>query len=522
MPTPDLNAIQHREFHVRAANPDAREFTGIGVPWNTEIEMFGGMWREKFHPGSVENAETALILWRHDDPIGRVTTAEETEDGMQITGKLSDTERGREAYQLLKDGVITRMSIGFEPLEYTIDETDDTDAITYTRVRAHEFSLVPFPAYDSAKVTSVRHNHERPPMTTTLTRKDLAEELATRDEKLEDFERSLARIEANTHHEKPAGTQWRTMGAFLKALATGDEKAAEFHRAYAGGTEADDVLRATPVGEFIKWVEARLTTINMFTRGTLPPTGNTVEFVRMPALPKGPIIDKQAKEGKDLVGPFKIKLEDGTAPIETWGGWTELSRQRIERSQHNYLDKVLRVMGLEWARYAESRFKDYLKTKLTERAGDALSLPATPDYTDYLGAIIDAGDYYSAHGYSLDGLALSPDKFKALALIEAADGRPLMSVYGSGINTTGELNLPKGHGNLAGVPVSVLWDTEGLGTFFDKSALEIDLSPGAPAQLQDENIINLTKQFSVYGYAAMYDPFPGGLLPLSTEGAPGE
>lgn len=533
MTRPVIGEVQHRAFTVRAKQDEAgdttgREFTGIGVPYDTEIEFWG--WREKFAPGSIEGGDSALVLWRHNDPIGKVTAARETAEGFEVTGRISQTERGNEAAQLLRDEVITSMSIGFEPIEYRTEIHDDgTETIVYTKVRAREFSLVPFPAYDTALISEVRHrpNHSdserNTTMPETLTRANLDEALQARDrelsEKMEDFERALARVETNTTPAGPgAGSQYRSMGHFLKELAKGDEAAAEFHRAYAGGTAADDVVKNTPIGEFIKWVEARLQTINMFSRGTLPPDGNTVEFVRMPAQApdagKNTAVDRQTAEGANLKGPFKITLEDDNAQIETWGGWTELSRQRIERSQHNYLDKVLRVMGLEWARYAESRFKEYFETQLAARAADALILPGTPDYTDYLGAIVDAGDYYASAGFVIDGLALSPNRFKELALVEAADGRPLMSVYGTGTNITGELNLPKGHGNLAGVPVSVVWDTEGIGSFYDASALQIDLSPGAPAQLQDENIVNLTKQFSIYGYAAMYDPFPGGLLPL--------
>ena len=504
-----------REVHVRAESDQDRTFTGIGVPFNEVIEHIFG--REQFAPGSVDS-EGALVLFGHRDPIGRVVEGRDKDGGHWIKGRLSDTTQGRDVHTLMRDGVLSKLSIGFEPLEYQISQDDDGELVTFTKVRAREFSLVPFPAYESAALESVRHRHtkETPMHPETLTRADLDAALDAQQDKFEDLERSLARIASNTEPAGPAaGSQFRSMGHFLHALASGDEAAADFHRAYAGGTEADDLVKETPIGEFIKWVEARMTTINLFTRGTLPPTGNSVDFVRMPAASQNAaLIGTQANEGDDLPGPFKIELEDDTAQIETWGGWTELSRQRIERSQHNYLDKVLRVMGMGWAKYAESRFKTFLAAQLTARQADGLPIPSAADYTDYLGAIVDAGDYYAAGGYSLDGLALSPDKFKEIALIEAADGRPLMSVYGTGTNVTGVLNLPAGQGNLAGVPVNVVWDTTGHQFFYDKSSLQIDLSPGAPAQLQDENIINLTKQFSLYGYAALYDPFPGGLLPL--------
>lgn len=516
---PNLDQRQHRTFEVRAAaDTESREFTGIGVPYGQEIDLMG--WRESFDPGSIQNGDTALILWRHDEPIGRVTETRDTEAGLEITGRLSTTERGNEAYTLLRDGVISSMSIGFDPEEYRVEsEGTPEERVVWTKVRAREFSLVPFPAYDQATVTNVRHTDTAPRKDTTMN--DTTVNLTRADldpitNKLEDFERSIALIESNTaQRTAPDVPQFRSMGHFLKSIATGDDQAAEFHRAYVGGTAADDVLHNTVIGEFIKWVEARMTTINMFTRGTLAPDGNVVEFVRADWANSSAAIGTQTAEGADLPGPSKVKLVPDTADIETWGGWTELSRQRIERSQHNYLDKVLRIMGIEYAKYGEAEMKAFLNTVLTARAAEGIAMPTTPDYTDYLGAIIDAGDYYASNGFTVDGLALSPDRFKELALVEAADGRPLMSVYGQGTNTTGTLNLPQGHGDLAGVPVRVIWDTTGIGTFYDSAAIQIDTSPGSPAQLQDENIINLTKQYSLYGYAAIYDPFPEAILPLS-------
>ena len=90
----------------------------------------------------------SLVLWRHDEPIGKITAGRDTDAGYEIDGQLSDTERGREAATLLRDGVITRLSIGFRPEEYRIEVADDgTETVVHTRVRALEFSLVPFPAY---------------------------------------------------------------------------------------------------------------------------------------------------------------------------------------------------------------------------------------------------------------------------------------------------------------------------------------------------------------------------------------
>ena len=54
----------------------------------------------------------------------------------------------------------------------------------------------------------------------------------------------------------------------------------------------------------------------------------------------------------------------------------------------------------------------------------------------------------------------------------------------------------------------------GTVVFMDKSAVTMWESNGSPFQLQADNIITLTRQFSVYGYAAFGTTFKQGILPV--------
>lgn len=52
-----------------------------------------------------------------DNPIGRPIEAREDAKGLWIRGAISDTEAGRDCHVLMKDGVVTKLSIGFRTLE---------------------------------------------------------------------------------------------------------------------------------------------------------------------------------------------------------------------------------------------------------------------------------------------------------------------------------------------------------------------------------------------------------------------
>ena len=65
-------------------------------------------------------------------------------------------------------------------------------------------------------------------------------------------------------------------------------------------------------------------------------------------------VGKQAKEG-DYLPYGEIKIGARTATIETYGGYTSLSRQAIERASVPYLDKTLEALVKAYAPQHRSR-----------------------------------------------------------------------------------------------------------------------------------------------------------------------
>ena len=98
------------------------------------------------------------FLWQHqpDEPIGILETLFEDARGLYVEGRLLlSIQRGLEAYNLLKAGAISGLSIGYSPVRYTIDP--DTGIRRLSQVSLFEVSLVTFPANDAANVTVVKH-----------------------------------------------------------------------------------------------------------------------------------------------------------------------------------------------------------------------------------------------------------------------------------------------------------------------------------------------------------------------------
>jgi len=96
------------------------------------------------------------LLWQHDisEPIGKVLGLTEDDRGLHGEFKLSRTTRGHDAYQLLKDGAIDSMSIGYIPED---QEFDDVHSVRKLKsVDLLEISLVSIPMNEEARITAVK------------------------------------------------------------------------------------------------------------------------------------------------------------------------------------------------------------------------------------------------------------------------------------------------------------------------------------------------------------------------------
>lgn len=92
-------------------------------------------------------------------PIGIWTEMEEDDKGLLVKGKLADTQRGLEAYKLLKmtpRPAINGLSIGYRARKFTIGTKPDEPRRRLHEVELIEISLVTLPANPKARVGSVK------------------------------------------------------------------------------------------------------------------------------------------------------------------------------------------------------------------------------------------------------------------------------------------------------------------------------------------------------------------------------
>lgn len=146
------------------AEGDGRTIYGIAVPYDVEMRVSSDT-TEVFRQGAFADVIRAphrvKLLRGHDAkayPLGRATLLRETDQGLYAEFKVSKTREGDEALELIKDGALDQLSIGFMPLK----NRKRTDGVI-ERIKAHlaEVSLVTFGAYGEHAMVAGTRSEER-------------------------------------------------------------------------------------------------------------------------------------------------------------------------------------------------------------------------------------------------------------------------------------------------------------------------------------------------------------------------
>lgn len=507
-----MDNIETRDIELRF-NEEDRTVSGIAVPYGQDASI-GGVYTERFERGSIsEDITDVKLFYGHEEPIGKLIEGRDSEQGFEIVAKISDTARGNEVRTLLKDGVLNKFSVGFVPVE---SERDGSTVIRKA-VSLREVSVVPFPAYAGATIQEVREDE---PTTETI-EEEIPMESRTEDVKFdvqavqEDVAELRRLVEAGfTVATSEPSVDTRSGGEVLKAIISGDE---ETIRAYAGNTTGNSVMLNTFIGDLTRIVDTPIGVRALMSTGVLPATGNTLEYAKLSS--NSVAVGEQAAEGDDLTYG-QVALTTETAAVKTFGGYTTLSRQAIERSSVNFLDAHLRAMATAVANnlntYVRGGFVTTHDANITAGSDIALGAAlAAGTYDQWLDAIVEAADTFERNGWGIDALAVSKSVFKTLMKLEGSDGRPLMVVQGnSGVNTVGSVNPLALGGSFAGLSVAV--DTGLTGdkaAFVNSNAIRLYSAP--VVSLTDDNIINLSRDFSVYQYGALATEAPEAIVPVT-------
>jgi HK97 family phage prohead protease len=153
------------------ATANLRTLKGRAVPYDTWAVrgwFLLAMAQGCFDKSIKESAASLPLLLFHDwesFPIGTASKWESRADGLWGEWALEDDPRAQRAAQLAQKGVLTGLSVGWQPIlqewqisdldEWTLDDAATLDRCTLKEGRLAETSLLPIPQFVDAQVSHV-------------------------------------------------------------------------------------------------------------------------------------------------------------------------------------------------------------------------------------------------------------------------------------------------------------------------------------------------------------------------------
>jgi len=511
---------------------------------------------EEFAPNSIMiPASGAILRDEHGQDVGLLTRSDTTNDGWDVELQIDKTDAGARVRKEIKEGKKHAFSIGMVENSLTTVYDKARNVYRHTKALVKEISVTGSPQHLKTEIAYVRSNpiketkmdesqNDNPenngdagaqaPTTPTN------ENLLTRAEFTNSMRDLRGEISSAVLTRSTPQIDTRSPGEFFRDLAKGDDATVTSYENLLKRSNSDLVAageeirkRAFPTegviatsislpgwaGDLTRLVNEPAILLNAFSTGTLPGEGMTVEYGALAS--DATVVDEQSAEGDDLDYGY-VDVEVKSAPVITYGGYSRLSRQAIERSSVPYLDTLLRAMALRAGKRINTRMRTALEVALAAQvtASRKVTIADETSWEEITDGIIDAVDLLLDEGLGADALIVDKPSFKVLKNMVAADGRSQMLLDGAGVNNIGTLSLAGISGRLAGIQVicDPNWSYNPASTPTNNMALvnkdAIRFRSSGITQLTDENIVNLSKDFALYFYAAIATEIPKGVVPI--------
>lgn len=461
---------------------------GRAVPYETPTTLGGveeSFARESF---SVDDVIGKPLAYRHDQPVGIITGAENRDDGLYIDFEIANTTLGRDAATLARMGASRGLSVGFQPIKSAWAKT--RDKVQHETARLLEVSLTPYPAYATAGVSDIREEGE-----TMSESMDTAPEVqASVDsearEQIAQIRENISSIEAKAFSSEPVHplAQYRSFGEYSKAVLNGETEV----RALVDQITSNNpgVMPPNWMQEVKNIVDLGRPGVTAF--GTESAGDSGLEFAwPYYAGDLSAIVAAQAAEKNEL-NSVQVDISKGTATLATYGAASDISYQLLQRSSPSYLDAHNRIMAASYALVTDNVFVD------------AIVAASTPQ------------EYVFAS--DTDGSAFRSGVFQASVAVETATGRPaeFVLVASNVFNAIGGWStffpLPYGVQNVSGVATAGTLGVQvsGLPVIHDRNLAAgsiIVSNSGAASWIEDgpnlasaENVGKIGRDVAIYGY----------------------
>ena len=457
-----------QEFKIDAAQGDAlprRTLAGVAIEYGVDAVVSDGQ-TVRFMPGSLplEGKKPKMYLY-HDStqPIGVVTAREEVGNYVMFEAKISETTLGNESLQLAMDGVLDSLSIGAIPEEFSFDEAG---TMIVTKASWQELSLLPYGAFEAAKVERVAASiHQNENEVELNSEQDTEKEVTDMSNPVE----TPAVIEAatvQTIYAQPRKMRLPSPAEYIASYVRGGADFAQLNANInaarieaAPGTAPYINTESTPgilpeiiTGSTYDGLNAIRPFVSAIGTRAMPTAGATF---RRPKISTRPVVTQQAAQF-DPLNASTVQVSNNDISKLSFGTYVTVSEQDLDWSDPSSLDIILNQLAIAYGQATDNYAVDLMvsSTTQTETVVD-LSSPA-----DFIEAIYGAAYQISnSSNYLPTHYFVSPLTWAKLGMLTTSTGQPVFPFVGApnliGQNAFGNSAATSWNGNPLGLVLVV-------------------------------------------------------------------
>ena len=493
------------EMRETTENSDiAGQGYGRAVPYGVDTQI--GNVRESFAANAfpVESVVGKPLAYRHGEPIGVITAAENKPDGLYIDFNIANTVQGRDAATLIRTGSAKGLSVGFSPSKSVWNRAKTT--VQHLAANLAEVSITHMPAYATAGVSAIREEEMSVETVEVEAAPAVTADIEAR-EAIASVREQLAAVEARSFTSEPVHplAQYRDFGAYSKAVLAGEVESRAL---------VDQVTDNNPGVMPPNWMLQVQGIIDLGRRvitgvGGPMSAGTAGMDINWPYFDGSltSLVEAQANE-KDEVNSVAINLEKGTATLDTYAAGSDISYQLLQRSSPSYLDAHNRIMAASYATVTDRKFTQDLWLDGT----------GLQDY-DFAADTTGAGFREAVFGASVkcEDATQSPASavFVSTAVFNKIGGwstfqpEPYTVQNVSGVATASTLRV-----NVSGLPViRATWlDTNAAYNAIVTNGAAARWVEDGPRLATAENVGKLGRDLAIYGYGVTAAFLPAGIV----------
>jgi len=454
-----------------------RTLAGVAVQYEVEATVSDGQ-KVKFATGSLplEGKKPKMYLY-HDSskPIGLVNARELVGDTVLFEATISDTRDGNEALQLAKDGVLDSVSVGIMPTEFSYDETG---TMIITKADWQELSLLPYGAFEAAKVERVAASiHETEPEIelnskqnpdqeeTDMTQPQEAPQVIEAAQVLTFAQPKKLRLPSTSEYIASyvrGGSDFATMNANIKQAVI---EAAPGTAPYINTESTPGILPEIITGSVFDGLNPIRPFVSAINTRAMPTAGATF---RRPKITTRPVVQQQSAQF-DTLNASTVVVSNNDISKLSFGTYVTVSEQDLDWSDPASIDIILNQLAIAYGQATDNYAIDTCHGAISQTS----SVADTAVGADWVAAIYEGARQISVDSnYLPTHMFVTPGSWKALASSVDDQNRPVFPFVGApnlmGQNAAGNSSATSWNGNPLGLVLVV--DRNAPGSFMGHAA----------------------------------------------------